>query len=248
MATFDDRYRLADENSVLTPAVAVYPELIKQHLATSIEMAGGPERMRPHVKTHKTKDLTRLELEAGITKHKCATIAEAELLAETGVRDIVIAYQMVGPNLDRLVRLTELFSTCSFKPLVDHPGPIQSLGETMTAAGMTAEVLLDLDVGQGRTGVSDPDQAARLYRMIHNTPGLKVGGLHIYDGHLHQADPAERSAAVDQIWRNVQAILRKLDDFQVPRLVCGGTGSFPRCGANRSGGASNRMLPGYIFP
>ena len=67
-----------------------------------VELAGGPARLRPHVKTHKTREIARMQLDAGVTKHKCATIAEAELLADVGVPDVLIAYPLVGPNLRRL--------------------------------------------------------------------------------------------------------------------------------------------------
>ena len=66
-----------------------------------IDIAGGPQRLRPHVKTHKTREIARLELDAGITRHKCATIAEAEMLASCGVPDVLLAYNLVGPNCGR---------------------------------------------------------------------------------------------------------------------------------------------------
>ena len=84
-------YRLADEADVFSPALVFYPELIRQNIARVVELAGLPDRLRPHAKTHKTREITRLQLEAGVTKHKCATIAQAEMLADAGVPDAGVA-------------------------------------------------------------------------------------------------------------------------------------------------------------
>src|SRR5437764_13734928 len=94
-------YTLHDDSAVPSPALRFYPELIRRNLARVLELAGGPARLRPHVKTHKTREIVQLELAAGITKHKCATIAEAELLADAGAADVLVAYPLVGPNCER---------------------------------------------------------------------------------------------------------------------------------------------------
>src|SRR5262245_42248933 len=72
-------YLLTDTSAVFSPGLLFYKDLIRRNLARALEMAGGPARLRPHVKTHKTREIVRLELNAGITKHKCATLAEAEM-------------------------------------------------------------------------------------------------------------------------------------------------------------------------
>src|SRR5438128_12697311 len=95
-------YNLADTSNVLSPSLVFFPELIRRNIARVIEMAGGPQRLRPHVKTHKTREIARMLLDAGVTKHKCATIAEAEMLASASAPDVLIAYPLVGPNLGRL--------------------------------------------------------------------------------------------------------------------------------------------------
>src|SRR5947209_1317096 len=102
-------YTLADPAAVPSPALLFYPDLIRQNLRRAVEVAGGPDRLRPHAKTHKTREITRLWLDLGVTKHKCATPAEAEMLAAAGAPDVLIAYPLVGPNADRLARLAERF-------------------------------------------------------------------------------------------------------------------------------------------
>ena len=98
-------YRLSDPAGVFSPSLIFFPELIRQNIARVIEMAGGPDRLRPHVKTHKTREIARMLLDAGVTRHKCATIAEAEMLAAIGAPDVLIAYPLVGPNVGRLAEL-----------------------------------------------------------------------------------------------------------------------------------------------
>src|SRR5690349_6100154 len=98
-------YRLQDAAGVFSPALLFYKDLIRQNIDLAVRMAGGPDRLRPHVKTHKTREVVRLALEAGITKHKCATVAEAEMVAGCGASDVLLAYPVVGPNCGRVARL-----------------------------------------------------------------------------------------------------------------------------------------------
>lgn len=97
----DSRYRIADTSQIITPALVVFRELLEDNLRRMIEIAKRPERLRPHCKTHKTREIARMELELGIVKHKCATFAEAEMLASVGIKDIFLAYNLVGPNVRR---------------------------------------------------------------------------------------------------------------------------------------------------
>src|SRR5437762_4062648 len=95
------QYVIQDAAALLSPGLVFYKDMIRSNLARMIFMAGAAARLRPHVKTHKTREIVRMELEAGITKHKCATLAEAEMLAQVGAPDVFIAYNMVGPNCAR---------------------------------------------------------------------------------------------------------------------------------------------------
>src|SRR4051812_2220325 len=161
-----------------------------------IRVAGSPARLRPHCKTHKMREITQMQLARGIVKHKCATIAEAEMLAEAGVKDIFLAYNPVGPNIRRVARFAEKYPAVQFAVTADHAGPIAALGDALASAGKTVSVLVDIDCGQHRTGVPAGPAARKLYQQIAATKGLKAGGLHLYDGHNHQANLDERRAAV----------------------------------------------------
>jgi D-serine deaminase-like pyridoxal phosphate-dependent protein len=225
----DASYRIGDTSQIISPALVVYRELLEANLASMIAIAGRADRLRPHCKTHKMPQVTKLELARGITRHKCATFAEAEMLAEAGAPDIFLSYNLVGPNIRRAVEFRRKFPRVSFQVQADHPGPVAELGKAMSAAGSSIEVLLDLDVGQHRTGIPAGPEAKKLYQTIAATPGLRAGGFHVYDGHQHQKSREERAAAVNAEWDRVVSLR---DEFEraglaVPRIVCGGTGSFP---------------------
>lgn len=225
----DSRYRIADTSDIVTPALVLYRELLLANIDKMIAIAGRAERLRPHCKTHKLPQVTKLELEKGIVKHKCATFAEAEMLADAGVRDILLSYNLVGPNIGRAVAFLRKYPKAELKVQADHPKPIAELGAAMSAAKLAIDVLLDVDVGQHRTGVEPGARAKELYQQIANTPGLRAGGLHVYDGHHNQTPRDERAAAVNREWEKVVAFRDDLvkSGLSVPRIVCGGTGSFP---------------------
>jgi D-serine deaminase-like pyridoxal phosphate-dependent protein len=99
----------------------------------------------------------------------------------------------------------------------------------MSAAGRAVDVLLDLDVGQHRTGIAPGAEAAKVYELIHQSPGLRAGGLHVYDGHHHHESLADRRQAALAGLEPVLALRTALErnGLPVPRLVLGGTPTFP---------------------
>jgi D-serine deaminase-like pyridoxal phosphate-dependent protein len=175
------------------------------------------------------REVTAMELAQGIDKHKAATFAEAEMLADVGVKDVVLAYNIVGPNIARAVNFVKKYPDVRFIVTADHPKPIAELGAAMSAAGAKIGVLLDVDTGQHRTGITVGPRAKELYQQIAKTPGLVAEGFHVYDGHQHQEQFDDRRAAVTAEFAKVLSFRDELvaSGLPVPRLLCGGTGSFP---------------------
>jgi D-serine deaminase-like pyridoxal phosphate-dependent protein len=221
-------YLISDTSAIYTPALIFYKDIIRRNIMQAISVAGSVDRLRPHIKTHKTREIICMELEAGIRKHKCATIAEAEMLAECGVTDVLLAYPMVGPNCRRFARLVEKYPACTFSVIADYPDAVRSLAEALTACGKTADVLLDVDTGQHRTGIAPGAEAAALYELLNRLPGVRPGGLHVYDGHNHQESYVERQTAAEAQLQPVLAFRETLEKkgLPVPRLVLGGTPTF----------------------
>src|SRR5262245_35559930 len=103
----DARYAIADTSDILSPGLVIFRDQVEKNLDEVIRVAGSPSRLRPHCKTHKMREICQMQLARGVTKHKCATIAEAEMLAEAGAKSIFLAYNPVGPNIRRVVRFVE---------------------------------------------------------------------------------------------------------------------------------------------
>ncbi|MBL9189718.1 MAG: D-TA family PLP-dependent enzyme [Opitutaceae bacterium] len=227
--TNHDWMRLTDETAVPSPSLLIYPDRVEENLRHMIARAGGPARLRPHIKTHKLPQIVARQVALGITKCKCATIAEAEMAARAGATDVLIATQLVGPNVARLLALQRAFPGVKFSTITDDPAVAAELDRGAREAGATIEVLVDLDVGMGRTGIAPGPGAVELYRAIAAAAGLRAGGLHAYDGHLRQSSLDERSAAAADGIARTEALRTELIGLglAVPRLVAGGTPTFP---------------------
>ncbi len=217
----------ADE--IPSPALIVRWEAVEENLRRMIERVGSPARLRPHLKTHKLPQIIARLAELGVTKAKTATIAEAEMAATAGARDVLLAFPAIGPTVPRLVELVRAFPAVQFSALVDDPAALDALGAAFQRAGLELPVFVDLDVGMHRTGIAPDDAAAALYARLERTPGLRPAGLHAYDGHLSQSDLAERTAACDAGFATVVALRDRLRaaGLPVPVIVAGGTPTFP---------------------
>jgi D-serine deaminase-like pyridoxal phosphate-dependent protein len=222
-------YTVDNAADVPSPALLVYPDRVEQNLRRMVEIAGDAGRLRPHVKTNKLREVVRMHLDAGITKFKCATIAEAEMSAAAGAPDMLLAYQPVGPNVGRFVRLAQAFPTTRFSAVVDDTSVAQALSEAAVAAGITLDLFVDLDGGMHRTGIAPGPAALELYRLLSTLPGVRAAGIHMYDGHVKGAAPADRRAAADDAFAHVQTMKQALAiaGLDVPAIVVGGTPSFP---------------------
>jgi D-serine deaminase-like pyridoxal phosphate-dependent protein len=186
-----------------------------------------------------------MKMASGVSKFKCATLAEAEMLARCSARDVLIAYPMIGPAVNRLVELIQAYPETKFITIVDNEGPARDLSAAMVASGRQIEVMIDLDVGMHRTGIAPGAEAVKLYRLIVSLPGLAPGGLHGYDGHLNQADYSEREPAAAAA--RLQALNLRDEligiDLPVPRVVMAGTPTFPCHAAVHD----IELSPGTIF-
>ncbi len=232
-------FDVADVAAIPSPCLLVYRDRVAENLRRMLALAGGAGRLRPHLKTHKMREMTALQRALGVSKFKCATIAEAEMAADAGVPDLLLAGQPVGPNVARLIELTRRFPRTQFSVIGDDAVVIRELSEAASRrrrdaggdalAGTGLEVLLDLDVGQHRTGVPADAGAVELYRLIAASPGLRPGGLHAYDGHIHDVEPEVRATRCEAAFAPVAALRRELTaaGLPVPRVVAGGTPTFP---------------------
>ncbi len=221
-------YIAANVEDIASPALLVYPDRIESNIKKMIEIAGSTDRLRPHVKTHKIPEIIRLQMKHGITKFKCATIPETEMVAKCGAKDILLAMQPVGPNLNRFFKLKKKFPDSEISCIADNEDTIHQLSEMSKKTGLKTHVWLDINNGMNRTGIS-LSEAALLYKMIINLPGLKAEGLHVYDGHIHEADFNLRQRICNEAFVPVKIFVDELinEGISKVKIIAGGTPSFP---------------------
>src|SRR6266508_326544 len=142
-----DWFHVANKADIPTPALLVYPDRIQANIRRMVATAGCVESLRPHMKTHKMPEVIRMQVEQGITRFKCATIAEAEMTAAAGAEDVLLAYQPVGPNVARFLELAARFPSVRFSCAADNPASVGDLSDAAARSSTHFEVLLDLDVG-----------------------------------------------------------------------------------------------------
>lgn len=224
----NDTWYLFDEiNKIDSPSLVIYVDRVKENITTLISMIDDVGRLRPHAKTHKSKDAARLLIKAGIQKFKCATIAEAEMLALADAKEVLLAYQPVGPKLERFIQLIKRYTGTKFSCLVDNGDAAGHMSESFTSNDLNVPVYIDLNVGMNRTGVI-PGQALELYKKCSNMAGIKPVGLHAYDGHLHDADFSLRKQKCDEAFTVVETLKDDLvaKGFAEPVIIVGGSPTF----------------------
>ncbi len=222
-------YQLKSPEHIISPALLVYPERIQQNIQTMINMAGGTEKLRPHIKTHKCAEIIKLQMAQGIEKFKCATIAEAELLASCNAPDIVLAMQPVGINLNRFVSLIKIFPKLKFATLVDNRITSNTMAAVAEKNNVTIALYIDLNTGMNRTGIIPSSEAFDLYKSISKHSSLSIQGLHVYDGHIRNPDPVARKIDCDAAFEKVLALKTQLISAGLPKptVIAGGSPSFP---------------------
>ncbi|MCK5067260.1 MAG: D-TA family PLP-dependent enzyme [Bacteroidales bacterium] len=220
-------YRPENEASVFTPAVLVFPDRIEENIRRMIDLAGDVQRLRPHVKTHKIAEVISLQVQMGITRFKCATLSEVEMVAANGGLDVLLAYPLLGPAIQNFLQLMEHYPETKFSVTVDSMAACRQLLNQARIMKKVVNLYVDLDNGMHRTGI-EPEKAVELIEFILEDPSLRFAGLHIYDGHIHDVDFEERKAHCDADFASVTSLVSELEGkgIAVGELACGGTPTF----------------------
>ncbi len=221
-------YAIDNIEEIDTPALVVYPDRVKENIRVLKNFVPDTSRLRPHAKTNKSQECSRLIIDAGITKFKCATISEAEMLAMAGAKDVLLAYQPVGPKAMRLLALKEKYPATQFSCLIDNLETAGRLSSIFLKVNQRIPVYIDLNVGMDRTGIS-PENAYPLYLGCQDLKGIAVTGLHAYDGHIRETNFELRSKHADESFARIDVLKNKsLKTHSGPlTVVAGGTPTFP---------------------
>lgn len=179
----------------ITPLVTVDFALLTRNIDEMARLAVQQGiALRPHVKTHKSPALAQLQLERGASGITVATLREAEVMAASGCRDILIAYTVVGP--DKNPRLIALARQVKLAVAVDSVVGAKALGDAFAGAGTVLEVMIEVDTGQHRCGVSPGDAVVKLAREIAAFEGIRIRGIMTHEGHAYGRPTIQEIAEV----------------------------------------------------
>lgn len=225
-----------------TPALVIDRPAFERNVAAMAACAAEHDiALRPHAKTHKCGEIARRQVAAGAVGICCAKLGEAEALAADGVADILITSPVVSRQA--VARLAVLAGRIRLAAVVDHPDNVHAIA----ASGAPLDLLVDIDPGMHRTGVTSPAAAVALARRIA-AAGLRYRGVQFYCGHLqHVAGAADRRAKLTERTAYLREVLAALADADLPAGVVtgGGTGSFA---IDAALGVFTELQPGsYIF-
>ncbi|EEF61523.1 DSD1 family PLP-dependent enzyme [Pedosphaera parvula] len=211
-----------------------------------------PSGLRPHFKSHKCTKIVRLQMQAGAVGITCAKLGEAEVLADAGIREILIANQIVGHV--KIARLIQLAKRAAPIVAVDSEENARMLSAAASAANVEIRALVEVDIGLNRCGVKSGAPALALTRLIASLPGIKFEGLQGYEGHLVDLpDEAERAEKTRAALKPLVETRRLIESSGIPvNIVTGGstgtytfTGDFP--GVDEVQAGSYAAMDWYYF-
>ena len=209
-----------------TPALLVDLDAMERNLEKMARFFNnGRTRLRPHYKNHKCPALARRQMDLGAIGMTCATLSEAEALVTNGFKDILISSEVAGGR--KIERFLELAREADLKAVADNPKAVAALGVAARANGCSPGVLININVGQNRTGVKPGEPVLELARKIL-AEGLSFRGLMGYEGHVaHQVEGPEKEAAYDLAMSSLMRSRSLLEENGIPVsiLSTGGTGT-----------------------
>ncbi len=182
---------VAPDTEVDTPMLVVSEEILRRNIDEMAAFAAGVGvSLRPHIKTHKTAQIARLQMAAGAVGITCAKVGEAEVMVDqAGIADVLLAYPTIGePKVRRLVALME---RATVKVAVDSLEAADMLSRSMTRHDRTLDVVLEVNTGQNRSGVTVGAEAEAMALQIARLPNLRLTGIMTHEGHANSAPPDE---------------------------------------------------------
>tara|TARA_Y100001970_G_scaffold55239_3_gene70000 strand:+ start:620 stop:1714 length:1095 start_codon:yes stop_codon:yes gene_type:complete len=212
-----------------TPVLTIDADALERNIARMKNMteAAGIS-YRPHAKTHKSATVARMQIDAGATGVCCAKLGEAEVLVSKGIDDILITTPVVGES--KIGRLLAARNQARISVVADNEENINMLGRIAQLGGVALDVLVEVDIGQGRCGVAPGPEAARLAQIISGHPCLNFAGLQGYQGKIQMTvDPAERATQTETGLDKLAATIAEVENagLQVGIRTGGGTGTSP---------------------
>ncbi len=228
-------YQIMNVEEIPSPALLLFPDRVQSNIQGMLDMVDGDtKRLCPHVKTTKTEAIIRMMVRSGIKQFKCATIAEGETAIKAGAASVLLAIQPTTSNAKRWINLAKAHPDRDFGTIVDCKESIKSLSELSKQHRITLKLWIDLNIGMNRTGILPGEGAVKLGEWIQSHVNVELGGIHAYDGHLHQSSIQERQEACECWHSKLNAFVRllKKNGFDRLPIIAGGTPTFSMQAAN----------------
>jgi D-serine deaminase-like pyridoxal phosphate-dependent protein len=231
---------------ISTPALVIDHAALVANIAHMAQTAEDHSvALRPHAKTHKCPDIALMQLRAGAAGIACATVLEAEALAQAGVTGLLVTSPVVGP--DKAMRLARLNRISPMAVVVDHAAQLEGLRAVLSDDDPPLGILVDVDLGQARTGVATLQDGHALARAAARDPRFAFCGLQGYAGHVqHIFDPAERRTAAHDAVALLRTMASVLEADGVPCPIVSGSGTGAH-GYDLAGPYTELQVGSYVF-
>jgi D-serine deaminase-like pyridoxal phosphate-dependent protein len=237
---------LAALRDIATPALVLDASALQRNIAAMADFARARGiALRPHAKTHKSGRIAQLQIEAGAAGISCATLAEMEALAHLGIPGLLLT----TPIADRakLARLAALADETDIGIVVDHADQVYALRDLLDTDSRAIQVLVDIDVGQRRTGVVDPAATLALAQLIEATRGMTFSGIQGFAGHVqHVIDAEQRKAGATAVRGLLDDHLRVLREAGITAGIVTGSGT-GTCAYDVDGTFTELQVGSYVF-
>ena len=230
-----------------TPALVVDVEKLDRNLATMADyLARVKTNIRPHAKTHKTPAIGHKQMRAGAIGLCCATVGEAEVMVYSGIPEVMIANEIVDPLSVR--RAVNLARQARVLMIVDDPENVRNIGAAARQYGAMVDVLVDLDVGQGRCGARSLEALVELAREVERTKGIRLRGVFGYEGHVQFIpDRQERTAKGQDANGRLVRAAKELSGLGMNIEIVSGAGTGTYDIAGEFPGITEIQAGSYIF-
>lgn len=244
---WDPCYDVSCVDDILTPALAIYPEIVASNIGRTLGLVGGDaNRWRVHIKTAKLGFTVQMLVERGIRHFKCATTLELLVACQCGAADVLLAYPVMGANARRVREIAEEFPNVRVSVLAENEDQVRQWCDSRLG------IFLDINSGMNRTGIQE-SHAREIVRLAQTigAGGLDFRGLHYYDGQHGGLSEPERTVAAHHGYDRLMKIVSEVErsGLRVPELITAGTPTFP-CALSYSGfrdaGFVHRISPGTV--
>ena len=216
-------YEVLDKDKISTPGLLISEKKIKSNIKSMIDISGDPNRLWPHIKTHKMPGIIDIQIKYGIKKFKCATIGELEMLSKFDIREILLSNQLTFEKLEKFIKIQKKYPKIRMSTLVDNSISLKNYSEIAEKYKTKINLWIDINNGMNRTGIKINEKIYYLLDEIYRDPNLNIIGLHVYDGHIRNTSIKERKKYSDKAFKPILSFQKKIEsEYNIQLLILAG--------------------------